>query len=62
MRRRSPATMDAMRRMALPPSEEPRSRTVTGSSRAGNGTSATAASTQSWRARIADCCAVECRS
>jgi hypothetical protein len=44
VRRRSPATMDAMSRMALRPSEEPRSRTVTGSSRAGKRTSATAAS------------------
>jgi hypothetical protein len=60
--RRFGVDMDAMSRMALPPSEEPRSRTVTGSSRAGKTTSATAVSTQSWSARIADCCAVECRS
>jgi hypothetical protein len=51
-----------VRRTALRPSEEPRSRTVTGRLWAGNGMFATASSTQSWRAWIEDRCAVECRS
>ena len=41
------ATMAPMRRMALRPSEEPRSRTVTGWAGAGNGRFATASSIQS---------------
>src|SRR5262249_23536924 len=46
---------------ALIPSKEPRSRTVTGCVRAGNGRFATASSTQSWRAWIEESCARECR-
>ena len=62
MRRRSPATIVAMRRTALRPSEEPMSRTVTGWSSAGNGKFATASSTQSCKAWIEVSCAVECWS
>jgi len=62
VRRRSPSTMVAITRMALPPSEEPRSRTVTGRAGAGNGRFATASSTQSWSAWIEASCAVECWS
>ena len=62
MRRRSPVTMAAMRRTVLRPSEEPRSRTVTGWAGAGNGSFATASSTQSCKAWIRGRCAPECWS
>jgi hypothetical protein len=62
VRRRSPATTDAMCRTAFCPSDEPKSRTLTGRGGPGNGMVATASSTQSWMAWIADSCAVECLS